>query len=174
MQSLDGYVAGREGGPQLGAPTEAVHRHFNHQVRNGAGELYGRGLYDVMRAWDGEWAMEEVERDFANAWRPKTKWVVSKTLKEVGPNAVLIAGDAMAEVARIKATVEGEINVGGPLLAAGLAQAGLLDEYWLYLMPVVLGGGKQFFAPGFVPKLQSIGQEAVADGVVRVGYRVLR
>ncbi len=87
MQSLDGYVDGVAGGPELPPPGVALHRHFNDHVRGLAGALYGRRMYEIMRYWDEdrpEW--EEVEHDFAAAWRAQPKWVVSRTLKSVGAN----------------------------------------------------------------------------------------
>jgi dihydrofolate reductase len=119
MQSLDGYVAGVADGPQLPPPGEMLHRHFNDLVRGLSGSLYGRRMYEVMRYWDDdEPAWGDVERDFAAAWRPKPKWVASRTLKSVGANATLVAGDLGDFVRRLKAEVDGEIDVAGPELRA--------------------------------------------------------
>lgn len=170
MQSLDGYVAGPPGGPQMPPPGEALHRHFNDQVRGAAGILYGRRMYEVMRYWDTDhpdWG--PVERDFADAWRPKPKWVVSRTLKDVGPNATLVGDDLGAFVTSLRAELDGEIDVSGPELAAGLAALGLLDEYRLYLRPFVLGGGKPYFA-GARPPLRLVGAEPIGEDAVRVTY----
>ena len=101
MQSLDGYVAGAAGGPQLPRPGDRLHRHFNDHVRALAGIVYGRRMYEVMRYWDDDqpdW--DAVERDFAAAWRATPKWVVSHTLESVGPNAALVRDDAGAFVRR--------------------------------------------------------------------------
>lgn len=112
--------------------------------------LYGRRMYEVMRYWDSdhsEW--NEAESDYAAAWRSQPKWVVSRSLKSVGPNAILLADDIEAAIRRLKAQVDGVIEVSGPELAGSLTDMGLVDEYQLYLHPVVLGGGKPFFAsPG--------------------------
>src|SRR3954464_7581882 len=122
MQSLDGYVDGAADGPQLPAPGPALHRHFNDHVRGLAGSLYGRRMYEVMRYWDEDQAdWGEIERDFAAAWRAQPKWVVSRTLKAVGPNATLVSDDVEGFVRELKARVDGEIDVAGPELAAGLA-----------------------------------------------------
>lgn len=132
MQSLDGYVAGVAGGPQLPPPGIALHRYFNEYVRGLAGILYGRRMYEVMRYWDedrAEW--EDVEHDFAAAWRAQPKWVASRSLKSVGPNATLIGDDVQAFVRRLKATLEGEVDVAGPDLAGSLTDLGLIDEYRL-------------------------------------------
>src|SRR3982750_751011 len=97
MQSLDGYVAGVAGGLELPPPGDALHRHFNDHVRGLAGCLYGRRIYELMRYWDDDRPDGgAVERDFAAAWRAQPKWVVSRTLKSVGPNATLIGENVEA------------------------------------------------------------------------------
>jgi dihydrofolate reductase len=171
MQSLDGYVAGPDEGPHLPPPGEALHRHFNDHVRGLSGCLYGRCIYEIMRYWDDEqpdWG--DVERDFAIAWRSKPKWVASRSLKVVGPNSDLIMGDVVAAARRLKAEVDGEIDVAGPELAAALGAAGLIDEYRLYLRPFVLGAGKPFFANGAPRALRLVATETVAEETVRLTY----
>ena len=170
MQSLDGYVAGAPGGPDLPAPGPELHQHFNDHVRGLAGCLYGRRIYEVMHYWDEdrpEWG--EIERDFAAAWRAQPKWVASRTLKSVGANATLIAGDIAAFAARLKADAEGEIDVAGPELAGCLTDYGLIDEYRLYFRPFVLGGGKPYFA-GARPPLRLAGADSVGEDAVRLTY----
>ena len=170
MQSLDGYVAGTPGGPQLPPPGVALHQHFNDHVRGLAGALYGRRIYEIMRYWDEDqpdW--EAVEHDFAAAWRAQPKWVVSRTLKSVGPNATLVPGDVAAFVRRLKADVAGEIDVAGPELAGSLTSLGLIDEYRLYFRPFVLGGGKPYFA-GARPPLRLVGTDRVGEDAVCVTY----
>jgi dihydrofolate reductase len=170
MQSLDGYVAGTPGGPQLPPPGERLHRHFNDQVRGLAGMVHGRRMYEVMRYWDDDqpdW--DEVARDFAAAWRATPKWVVSRTLESVGPNATLVRGDAGAFVRALKAKVDGEIDVAGPELAGGLTALGLIDEYYLYFRPFVLGGGKPYFF-GPRPPLRRVSAESVGEDAVRLTY----
>ena len=140
--SLDGYVDHMGFGP---GPT--LFRHFIEQAREQAGSVYGRGLYEMMRYWDDdhpEW--DAPERDFAAAWRSQPKWVVSRSLKSVGPNATLVGDDLEAAMRRLKEEVDGEIEVGGPELARSLTDLGLIDEYRIYLHPVVLGHGKPYFA----------------------------
>jgi dihydrofolate reductase len=114
MQSLDGYVAGVAGGPELPPPGIELHRYFNDYVRDVAGILYGRKMYEVMRYWDddrAEW--DAVEHEFAAAWRAQPKWVASRSLKSVGANATLVGDDLEAFVRRLKAEVEGEIDFAG-------------------------------------------------------------
>ncbi len=168
MQSLDGYVAGAEAGPQLPPPGVALHQYFNEYVRGLAGMLYGRRMYEVMRYWDEDqpdW--EAVEHDFAAAWRAKPKWIVSRSLKSVGANATLVGDDVEAFVRRLKETVDGEIDVGGPNLAHSLRP--LIDEYHLYLRPFLLGGGKPFFA-GALPPLHLIATNAIGEDAVRLKF----
>jgi dihydrofolate reductase len=141
-QSLDGYVD-----HMAFAPSPTLFRHFIEQARGQTGSVYGRRLYEVMRYWDedhAEWDAEE--RDFAAAWRSQPKWVVSRSSKSVGPNATLVADEVEAVIRRLKADLIGEIEVGGLDLARSLTDLGLIDEYRLYLHPVVLGRGKPFFA----------------------------
>jgi len=170
MQSLDGFVAGPANGPDLPAPGVELHRHFNDQVRGVSGMLYGRRIYEIMRYWDEDkvdWG--EVERDFADAWRPKRKWVASRSLKSVGPNAELIGGEIPDFVRRLKEQVAGEIDVAGPDLAATLSAHGLMDEYRLYLRPFVLGGGKPYFASA-TPPLRLATVDRIGEDAVRLVY----
>jgi len=140
--SLDGYVDHQEF-----VPGPALFRHFIEQVRDLTGSVYGRRMYEVMRYWDEDhpdWTPELY--DFAAAWRKQPKWVVSRSLKSVGPNATLVEGDIEAVIRGLKAQLVGEIQVAGPELARCLTDLGLIDEYRLYFRPVVLGRGKPFFA----------------------------
>jgi dihydrofolate reductase len=164
-QSLDGYVDHTAFGPG-----PALFRHFIEQARGQAGSVYGRRLYEIMSYWDEdrpEW--EAAERDFAAAWRSHPKWVVSRSLKSVGPNATLVADDVEAVIRGLKAELAGEIEVGGPDLARSLTDLGLIDEYRIYLHPVVLGAGNPFFA-GPRPPLRLVANDLVGDGVIRLTY----
>lgn len=162
-QSLDGYVD-----HQNFSPSPALFRHFIDHVRNLSGIVYGRRMYEVMRYWDEdtpEWDAEK--HDFALAWRSRPKWVVSRSLKSVGANATLVADDVDAVIRGLKGQLAGEIEVGGPDLARSLA--GLIDEYRLYLHPVVAGRGKPFFA-GPRPPLRLVANDVIAKDVIRLTY----
>jgi dihydrofolate reductase len=140
-QSLDGYVD-----HMAFAPGPALFRHFIEEAQGLAGSVYGRQMYEVMRYWDDDhpkWNAEE--RAFAAAWRNQPKWVVSHSLKSVGPNATLVEDDLESAIRELKAERAGEIEVAGPNLAQSLTQLGLIDEYRIYLHPVVLGHGKLEF-----------------------------
>jgi dihydrofolate reductase len=164
-QSLDGYV------DHLAfRPSPAVFRHFIEQVRAQTGMVYGRRMYEVMRYWDDDlpdW--DAGEREFAAVWRSQPKWVASRTLKSVGPNATLVEDDIEAVLRGLKAQQVGEIEVAGPDLAGSLSGLGLIDEYRLYLHPVVLGRGKPFFS-GPRPPLRLVANELIADDVIRLTY----
>jgi dihydrofolate reductase len=164
-QSLDGYV------DHLAMPPEpGLFRHFIEDVRGLSGMVYGRVMYEVMRYWDEDlpdWDAEE--REYAAAWRSRPKWVVSRSLKSVGPNATLVEGDLEAAVRGLKARFEGEIEVAGPELAGSLTELGLIDEYRIYLRPAVLGQGKPFFARR-PPRLRLIASDRFGENTIRLTY----
>lgn len=170
MQSLDGYVDRADGGLALPAPGPGLHHYWNERMAIVSGSIYGRRMYEIMSYWDGPEG-DEAEPDFARAYRATPKWVASRTLDAVGPNAELLGGDLRAEVEKLKASYEGEIEVAGPGIAASLSELGLIDEYWLFFMPVTLGSGKPFFAGGAPAGLELIGTEQLPEGVALVKYR---
>jgi dihydrofolate reductase len=164
-QSLDGYVD-----HQKMAPDPALFRHWVDHVGALSGSLYGRTVYEIMRYWDDErpeWSADE--RDFAEAWRRQPKWVVSRTLPSVGPNATLVSGNIEAAVRDLKNRLAGEIAVAGPTLAASLGELGLIDEYRLYFHPVVLGSGTPYFA-GPRPPLRPVSAERIGAVTMRLTY----
>ena len=163
-QSLDGYVDHMK----LGPPVPAAFRHFIELVRGLTGLIYGRRMYEIMRYWDEDrpdW--DAVDREFAVAWRSQPKWVVSHSLKSVGPNATLVADDFEKVMRTLKIELAGEIHVGGPVLANSLTEAGLIDEYRLYLR--LLGGGRPFFA-GLRPPLHLVASDLIVDDLIRLTY----
>jgi dihydrofolate reductase len=166
-QSLDGYVDHED---EAFVPDPVLFRHFIEDVRGLAGIVYGRRMYETMRYWDedhAEW--DEAERAYAEAWRRQPKWVVSRSLKSVGPNAAIVAEDIGAVISRLKTQHDGEIEVAGPQLAQSLTDLGLIDEYRLYLHPVVLGRGKPFFA-GPRPPLRLVSSDRIGERVLRLIY----
>ena len=164
-QTLDGYID-----HTAFEPSPRLFRHFIETAERQAGSVYGRTMYEVMRYWDEdqpEWDSEE--RAFATAWRSHPKWIVSRTLESVGPNATLVAEDLEGTIRTLKAERDGEIEVAGPQLAQGLTELGVIDEYRIYLHPIVLGHGKPFFA-GPRPPLHLAAHEQIDDDVVRLTY----
>ena len=164
-QSLDGYV------DHMGfAPGPTLFRHFIEEAQAQAGSVYGRRMYEIMRYWDDdhpEW--DAARRDFAAAWRRQPKWVVSRSLTSVGPNATLVDGNLETVIRGLKARLEGEIAVSGPDLAQSLTDLGLIDEYRIYLHPVVLGHGTPYFA-GPRPPLHLVASDRIDDDVIKLAY----
>lgn len=163
--SLDGYVD-----YQRFAPDATLFRHFIGQTQGLAGSVYGRRLYEIMAYWDEDqpdWTSDL--REFAAAWRSTPKWVVSDTLTSVGPNATLVKNDVEATIRGLKAELDGEIEIGGPHLAGRLADTGLIDEYRLYLHPVVLGGGDPFFT-GPLSRLRLVASDRIGNDAIRLSY----
>jgi dihydrofolate reductase len=166
-QSLDAYV---DHDNAAFVPDPVLFRHFIDDVRGLAGSVYGRRMYEVMRYWDedhSEW--DEAERDYTAAWRSQPKWVVSRSLRSVGPNATLVHDEVEAAIRGLKAQLDGVIEVSGPELAGSLTDLSLVDEYRLYLHPVVLGGGKSFFA-GPRPPLRLMASDRIGKNVIRLTY----
>jgi dihydrofolate reductase len=164
-QSLDGYVDHLELRPGPG-----LFRHFIEHVRELTGCVYGRRTYEVMRYWDEDlpdW--NQLELDFAAAWRKQPKWVVSRSLKSVGPNATLVQDDPGTLLRELKARLVGEIAVAGPALARSLTDLGLIDEYRLYVRPFVLGHGTPFFA-GARPPLRLVASDSIGEDTIRLKY----
>jgi len=166
QQSLDGYVDHLKMGP----PGPALSRHFMEQLRDQSCFVLGRGMYEIMRYWDedrADWDAED--RDFAAAWRGQPKWVVSRSLKSVGPNATLVEDDIEAAIRGLKAQLVGDIAVAGPNLAGSLTDLGLIDEYRLYFRPLVLGCGTPFFA-GPRPPLRLVACDRIGEDAFRLTY----
>lgn len=171
--SLDGYV----NHDAMEAPGPALFDFYIELMRGLSGCIYGRGLYELMRYWDGDNFEQDVStrgpalRAFAEAWRACPKWVVSRSLKSVGPNATLIGDDFEAAIRKLRGELDGRIDVGGPKLAASLGKLGLIDEYQMYVRPFVLGKGAPFFVEA-LPKLTLVGSERVGEDAVRLRYVV--
>ena len=164
-QSLDGYVDHRAMPPEPG-----LFRHFIEHLRGLTGMLYGRRMYEVMRYWDDDlpdW--DAAEREYAAVWRSQPKWVVSRSLKSVGPNATLVEGDLAAAARGLKGRLDGEIGVAGPELAGRLTELGLIDEYQIYLRPFVLGRGRPFFA-GRCARLRLLASDRIGENSIRLTY----
>lgn len=161
-QSLDGYVDHDR------IPPEALFPHWIERTRSISATIYGGRMYDIMRYWDvddASWG--EDERAYATAWRRLPKYVASRTLGSVGDNATLFGSDVRQEVAALKNRLTGEIAVAGPGIASVLVD--LVDEYRLYVHPVILGHGKPLFAAER-PPLHLIAHDRIAGDVVRLTY----
>jgi dihydrofolate reductase len=148
--SLDGFTAGRDGEIDWGAPDEELHRFHNQQTREIGAHLCGRRLYETMVYWetaDANPSAAEHELEFARIWKGIPKIVFSKTLTSVEGNARLVRNGVADEVAKLKDQPGKDLAVGGAGLASGLIRLNLVDEYRLFVSPVVLGGGTPYFPP---------------------------
>jgi dihydrofolate reductase len=146
--SLDGFIADPNGEIDWSAPDEELHRFHNQRVREIGAHLLGRRLYEVMLYWETAEenpAASDYELEFARIWKAIPRIVFSKTLEKVEGNARLVRDDVAGEVARLKQEPGKDLAVGGAGLASTLINMGLVDEYQLFVSPVVLGGGTPFF-----------------------------
>jgi dihydrofolate reductase len=148
--SLDGFIAGPDGSFEWSGPDEELHRFHNERTSELGAHLLGRRLYETMVYWETaeeDPSLPEYAREFARIWKPLPKVVFSNTLQEVVGNARLATGGVAEEVARLREQPGGDIGVGGAGLASSLMKLDLIDEYGLFLYPVVVGGGTPLFAP---------------------------
>jgi len=146
--SLDGYIAGPGGNIDWSAPDEELHRFHNDQVRELGVHLLGRRLYETMVYWetaDQDPSASEVTVDFARIWQALPKVVFSKTLDRVEGNTRLAPAGVVEEVARLKEEPGGDLAVGGAGLASELIERNLIDDYHVFICPILLGGGTPYF-----------------------------
>jgi len=172
--SLDGFVADEAGAIDWVTVDEELHQAFNDESRTCRAFIYGRRMYELMTAYWPTAAddpdAKPVERDFAQIWAGMPKVVVSTTLTEAGFGARLIRGDAVAELARLRDSTDGELGVGGPTLAATLLRAGLVDDVRMYVNQVVLGGGLPFLPPDLRLSMRLEDVRGFSSGVVLLRY----
>ena len=174
--SLDGFAAGPGGEIDWSAPDEELHRFHNQQTREIGAHLLGRRLYEVMLYWETAEenpSLPETEREFAQIWKALPKIVFSRTLEKVEGNARLAAGDVAEEVAALKEQPGEDIAVGGPGLASSLIELGLIDEFRLFVSPVLLGAGTPYF-PALEERtdLELVETRTFASRVVYLRYRL--
>ena len=177
ITSLDGYVADEEGNFDWAAPDEEVHSFVNDLERPVGTYLYGRRMYEVMRAWetmDTGPDQPPVVRDFAAIWQAADKIVYSKTLETASSARTRIERDFDPEAVRqLKASAGRDLTVGGPDFAAQAIKAGLVDELHLFLTPVVVGGGKRALPDNVRLTLELLDERRFDSGVVHLHYRTL-
>jgi dihydrofolate reductase len=176
MVSLDGYVETADHSIEWGHIDAELHRFVNEQARQHAAFVNGRRLYEVLRVWDtireDEPDLADFMVEFADIWNQKPKIVVSSTLTEVGRNATLVRADDIGqELARLKRETDGELDVGGPMLAAAAIGLDLVDEFRLFVHQVTLGGGTPFFPRNQRMDLELVDEHRFRSGVVYLAYR---
>jgi dihydrofolate reductase len=173
--SLDGYIADEDGKFDWGAPGEEYYSFINDLVRPVGTYLYGRQLYELMAVWETDpaaAAQSPAAREFAEIWQAADKVVYSRTLEAASTNRTRIERDFDPEAVRhLKAATERDLTVGGPTLGAQAITAGLVDEYHLFVWPVVVGGGKHFLPNRARLQLELLDERRFGNGVVYLRYR---
>jgi dihydrofolate reductase len=176
ITSLDGYIADEAGNFDWAAPDDEVHAFVNDLERRIGTYLYGRRMYEVMRYWETAPSGPDelpVVKDYAEIWRTADKIVYSKTLATASSARTRIERDFDPEaIRRMKARAGRDVSVGGPDLAAQAIRAGLVDEFHLFLVPIVVAGGKPSLPSDFRVKLDLLDERRFGSGVVHLHYRL--
>ena len=175
ITSLDGYVADVDGNFEWAVPDDEVHAFINDLERPVGTYLYGRRMYETMVGWESVHTLADQPpfmRDFAQIWQAADKIVYSKTLEAVSSARTRIERDFDPEAIRqMKARAGRSIIVGGPELAAQAIKAGLVDEWHLFVAPIVVGGGKQSLPNNIRLKLELLDERRFDNGMVHLHYR---
>jgi dihydrofolate reductase len=175
ISSLDGYVADDDGNFEWAVPDEEVHTFINDLERPISTYLYGRRIYETMVGWETDPTLAEqspLMRDFAEIWQAADKIVYSKTLETASSARTRIERDFDPELVRqMKARAGGDLNVGGPKLAAEAFRAGLVDELYLLVVPIVVGGGKRSLPDNVRLRLELLDERRFGNGMVYLYYR---
>jgi dihydrofolate reductase len=174
--SLDGFVEGPNRDIEWTAPDEELHTFFNEQAREIDTFIYGRRLYEIMAGYwptaDTNPSARPHEVEFARIWKDTPKIVFSKTLESVEWNTTLVRDNVVEEVTRLKQEGDRNMSVGGPTTASGLIKHGLIDEYRLFVFPVVVGRGTPYFPALDQPiKLRLVETRSFGMGVVYLRYQ---
>lgn len=177
--TLDGFIVGPDGGFDWGSPDEEIFQISLDEIQRVATHLMGRRIYETMLYWETATQdpdLSPMERRWTELWNPLPKVVFSRTLTEVEGAARLATDDLATEIERLKAEPgDGEIAVAGADLAAQVADLDLIDEYRMRVFPVLVGGGRPFFArSGRLVDLDLVESRECASGVMYLRYRVRR
>jgi dihydrofolate reductase len=176
IMSLDGYIADQSGNFDWAAPSEEVHAFVNDLERPVGTYLYGRRMYEVMLFWETADTLAEappVVQDYTRIWQAADKIVFSTTLDAV--SSVRTRRERTfdpAMIRELKDSSERDISIGGPTLAASAISAGLVDEYQLFVVPILIGGGTRAFPDEFRQPLELVAERRFASGVAYLNYRV--
>jgi len=176
LTSLDGYISDEKGNLDWAEPDEEVHTFVNDLERSAGTYLYGRGMYAVMVAWETLPIPADQPpfiNDYAQIWRAADKIVYSRTLPTVSSARTRLERDFdPGAIRQLKATVQRDLTIGGPNLAAQAVEAGLVDECRLFITPIVVGGGKQFLPNHINLKLDLLDERRFGNGVIFLRYRI--
>lgn len=175
MASVDGYMDRPDGNLDWVVVDEELHTYINNLEREVGANLYGRRMYEIMNAY---WPTADTqsnlafEQEFSRIWKQIPKYVFSQTLDQVEGNAILVKGDLVEEVKRLKEEPGGNLEVGGAVLASTLMQAGLVDEYRLFIHPVILGAGTRMIPPlNEAVNLRLVDMHTFHSGVIYLNYQ---
>jgi len=178
MVSLDGYMEDADGGFDWGNPDDECHAFINANLAPIGTYLYGRRIYEVMSFWEPDLIppdMPPVALEFAEIWRAADKVVFSSTLERPVGERTTIVREFEADVVRgLKEESDRDLTIEGPTLAAHAIRAGLVDEFQLFVVPVVLGGGKKFFPSGVRTDLRLLDSRTFPSGIAFQRYAVKR
>jgi dihydrofolate reductase len=172
--SLDGFMAGPDGEIGWGAPDDELHRFHNARVRELGGHILGRRLHEVMGYWDTaeqDPAIGDTEREFARIWQALPKVVFATTLSGVEGDARLATNGIAEELAALRERVDGDIGIGGATLAASFIAFDLIDDYELFVCPVILGGGTPCFPTGHRLALEHVESRVFGGSVTYIRHR---
>ena len=175
ISSLDGYIGDKDGNFDWAMPDEEVHRFINNLERTAGTYLYGRRMYETMMVWETDSNLAEdspITHDFAEIWQAATKIVYSKTLAAASTRKTQIERNFNPEaIQQLKKTVQHDILIGGPELAAYAFRSGLIDECHLFLTPMIVGGGKQSLPDDVRLELELLQEHRFGNGTVYLRYR---
>lgn len=178
LSSLDGYIEDRDGNFDWAMPDEEVHRFINNLERTAHTYLYGRRMYETMMVWETDpnlAADSPLTQDFAEIWQAATKIVYSKTLAAASTRNTQLERTFNPEaIKQLKKTVQQDILIGGPELAAHAFQSGLIDEYHLFLTPIIVGGGKPSLPKDVCLDLELLEERRFSNGMVFLRYQTRR
>jgi dihydrofolate reductase len=175
--SADGFFEGSDGDISWHRVDEELHQHFNDVLGKMSYFVEGRVVYSMMEDYwptaDQQPEATPAEREFARIWRETPKIVYSRTLESVGPNATLYRNVVPDEVRELAAAAPGDLSLGGADIVAAFLRHGLVDEFWVYIHPVVIGDGRPLFPRGEHVDLHLLETDAFGNGVVRLRYEVV-
>jgi len=175
IMSLDGYTTDPDGDFDWSAPDDEVHAFINDLERPLGTHLYGRRMYETLAAWETDPSLADgppAMRDYAGIWQAAEKIVYSGTLREPLTKRTRIEPRFEPDAVRaLKERTEHDLGIGGPELAAHAVRAGLVDEYQLFVNPIIVGGGKPYLPPGVRHRLELLEERRFTGGVVFLRYR---
>jgi dihydrofolate reductase len=176
IASLDGFIEDANGKFGWAAPDDAVHRFVNELERPVGTYLLGRRMYETLSLWEDPPNLADLppaEQEFAEIWKGADKVVYSRTLETPSTARTRIERNFdLDAVRKLKETASSDVSVGGPELAAHAIEAGLVDEFQLLLVPVVVGGGKRAL-PNVRIDLELLDERRFGNGTVFLRYRPL-